>query len=85
MSHVWNDINTVPSVIEFFSIKNTFLIAHDIFGEYIRNRISTTTISLRLRIACGVKRRSWDRLAVVYLRLASIYWNGKLDYDTYNL
>lgn len=58
MSHVWNDINTVPSVIEFFSIKNTFLIAHDIFGEYIRNRISTTTISLRLRIACGVKRRS---------------------------
>ena len=58
MSHVWNDINTVPSVIEFFSIKNTFLIAHDIFGEYIRNRISTITISLRLRIACGVKRRS---------------------------
>lgn len=72
MSHVWNDINTVPSVIEFFSIKNIFLIAHNIFLECIKNRISTTKISLRLRIPGGVKRRSGELLAEVYLRLASI-------------
>lgn len=64
--------------------------AHNTFLEYIKNRISTTKISLRLRIAGGVKRRSWEKLAEVYLRLASIYIEecfetGNLDYDTYNL